>query len=89
MAQVLASIKIFPSDVSVDLGNLRGQIEKALPQGASVHRFQEEPIAFGLVALIAQVVLPDEVAGKMEEVEEALKSLKEVGEIQTLMVTRI
>ncbi len=89
MAQVLAAIKIFPSDLSVDLNNLRSQIEKALPQGASVHRFQEEPIAFGLVALIAQVLMPEDVGGKMEEVEEALKSLKDVGEIQTLLVTRI
>jgi len=89
LAKVLASIKVFPSDISVDLNGLRAQIEKALPEGASVHRFHEEPIAFGLVALIAQILLPEEIGGKMEEVEETLKSLKDVGEIQTIQVTRI
>mgnify|MGYP001104886656 CR=1 FL=1 len=87
MAKVVAQIKIFPTETTVDLGELRKKIENALPPQTSVARFDEEPIAFGLVALIARVVMPEE-EGRMEKVEEALKSVENVGEIQVVNVWR-
>lgn len=87
MAKVVAQIKIFPTETTVDLGELRRSVEKALPPETSVARFDEEPIAFGLVALVARVVMPDE-EGRMEKVEEALKSVQNVGEIQIVNVWR-
>ena len=88
MAKVLASIKVFPSDPSRDLSQLKAQIEKRLPKDVSVLRFQEEPIAFGLVALIANLLMPEEVSGKMDEIEDAMKSTEGVSEIQVVSVTR-
>lgn len=88
MAKVLASIKVFPSEPSSDLSGLKSQIEKRLPKDVSVLRFQEEPIAFGLVALIANLLMPEEASGKMDEVEENLKSTEGVSEIQVISVTR-
>ncbi len=87
MAKVVAQIKIFPTETTVDLGDLRKKIEAALPAETSVARFDEEPIAFGLVALVARVVMPEE-EGRMEKVEEALKSVENVGEIQVVNVWR-
>lgn len=87
MAKVVAEIKIFPTETTVDLGELRKNVEKALPPETSVARFDEEPIAFGLVALVARVVMPEE-EGRMEKVEEALKSVQNVGEIQVVSVWR-
>ena len=87
MAKVVAQIKIFPTETTVDLGELRKKVEKALPPQTSVARFEEEPIAFGLVALVASVVMPEE-EGRMEKVEEALKSVENVGEIQVVNVWR-
>jgi len=87
LAKVVAQIKIFPTETTVDLGELRKKIENALPPQTSVARFDEEPIAFGLVALIARVVMPEE-EGRMEKVEEALKSVENVGEIQVVNVWR-
>ena len=88
MAKVLASIKIFPSDADIDLNQLKSSIQSSLPVGASVQKFEEEPVAFGLVALVAHVVLPEDSEGKMEQVEEALKSVNLVSEIQVLRVGR-
>jgi translation elongation factor aEF-1 beta len=88
MAKVLASIKVFPSEPLSDLSGLKSQIEKSLPKDVSVLRFQEEPIAFGLVALIANLLMPEEASGKMDEVEENLKSTEGVSEIQVISVTR-
>jgi len=87
LAKVVAQIKIFPTETTVDLGDLRKKIEAALPSQTSVARFDEEPIAFGLVALVARVVMPEE-EGRMEKVEEALKSVENVGEIQVVNVWR-
>ncbi|MCK5626988.1 MAG: elongation factor 1-beta [Candidatus Bathyarchaeia archaeon] len=89
MAKVLASIKIFPSDTSTDLSELKSKIEKKLPKDAPIIASKEEPIAFGLVALIVNVAMPEEISGKMDEVEEALKSTEGVSEIQVVNVTRV
>jgi elongation factor 1-beta len=87
LAKVIAQIKIFPTETTVDLVELRKKVEKALPAGTAVARFDEEPIAFGLVALVARVAMP-EAEGQMDKVEEALKSVDNVGEIQVVNVWR-
>ena len=89
MAKVLVSLKIFPSDVTVDLEDLKKKIEDCLPDFASVYKFEEEPVAFGLVAVIAHLLLPEDKAGGLDEVEEALKKVDEIGNLQTLTVRRV
>ena len=89
MAKVLASIKIFPHEANIDLTPLKSKVEASLPAGSSVRRFEEEPVAFGLVALIAHVILPDDAAGHMDQVEEAIRSISMVSEIQVLRVGRV
>lgn len=63
-------------------------MEASLPAGSTVQRFEEEPVAFGLVALIAHIVLPEDAAGHMEQVEEAIRSVDMVSQIQVLRVGR-
>jgi len=87
LAKVVAQIKIFPTETTVDLAELRKKVEKALPPGATVARFDEEPIAFGLVALVVRVAMP-EAEGQMDRVEDALKSVENVSEIQVVNVWR-
>jgi translation elongation factor aEF-1 beta len=88
LARVLASIKIFPNDANLDLGLLKSKVQQSLPSGSTVQKFEEEPIAFGLVALIAHVVLPEDAAGHMDQVEEAIRGVDMVSEIQVLRVGR-
>ena len=88
MAKVIASLKVFPTETTVNLQRLREKISASLPADASVYRFDEEPIAFGLVALIAHIAMPEDLSGKMEEVENALKRIPEVSEIQVITVSR-
>ena len=88
MAKVLASIKIFPNDANIDLNALKSKIQSALPAGYTVQKFDEEPVAFGLVALIAYVVLPEDAGGTMDKAEEAIKSVDQVSQIEVLRVGR-
>ena len=89
MAKVLISLKIFPSDVDVNLESLKKKIEECLPDFASVYRFEEEPIAFGLVAIIAHVLVPEDKAGGIDEVEAALKKIDEISNFQALTIRRV
>ncbi|MDH5439305.1 MAG: elongation factor 1-beta [Candidatus Bathyarchaeota archaeon] len=89
MAKVLVSMKIFPSDVDTDLDLLKTKIEKALPGYASVYGFDEEPIAFGLVALIAHILLPEDRSGGMDEVEAILQGIEGISQLEPQMVRRV
>jgi elongation factor 1-beta len=89
LARVLASIKIFPKEANIDLNPLKARVQASLPTGSNVQRFDEEPVAFGLVVLIAHVVLPEDAAGHMDQVEEAIRSIDTVSEIQVLRMGRL
>jgi len=89
MAKVVISLKIFPSDVNIKLDTLKRKIEKTLPKYASVYKFAEEPIAYGLTALIAHIVVPEEKSGGLDEVERLLRGITEISEMETLMVRRV
>jgi len=88
LGKIVISFKIFPSEATVDLDLLKEKIEKQMPKFASVHGFAEEPIAFGLSALIAHIVLPEDRSGVLDEVENYLLEIREVSQIETLMVRR-
>ena len=89
MAKVLISLKIFPSNVNVDLEVLKKKIEECLPDFASIYKFEEEPIAFGLVAIIAHILVPEDKAGGINELEAALKNIDEISNLQALTIRRV
>jgi len=89
MAKVLVSIKIFPVGTEVDLAQLQQKIEQVLPSDATVHKFTTEPIAFGLNALIAHILIPEQKTGILQTIENNLQDIKEISQIQTLTATRI
>ena len=89
MANVMVSVKIYPSDIVSDMSQLQDKIRKTLEGSASVYKFEEEPVAFGLVALVAHIVMPEDVEGRMDEVERRLKSLDAISEVQVLVSRRV
>jgi len=89
LARVLVSLKIFPSDVDVDRDALKKEIEDNLPEYTSVYKFEEEPIAFGLVAIIAHILVPEDRSGAIDKVESSLREIGKISDFQTLMVRRV
>ena len=89
MAQVLASIKCFPEDVIIPPSVIQEEIKKSLPSFAQVYRIDEEPIAFGLVALIVHILVPDSGGDELDKVEEALKGVRGISQVETLLVRRV
>jgi translation elongation factor aEF-1 beta len=88
MGNVVVSYKIFPTDITVDFNDLRKKIEGCLPESASIYGFGEEPIAYGLNALIAHIKIPEDKTGVLEAVEKKLEGISEISQIQTVMVRR-
>jgi len=77
MGDVAAKIRIMPTGMDVDLNELKKELTKAVPKGARLHGFSEEPVAFGLKALMVVVKVGD-LEGGTELVEEAFGKVKGV-----------
>jgi elongation factor 1-beta len=88
MGRVVATIKLFPEDIIIGVDRIKQAIERELPNDVTIHKLVEEPIAFGLVALIVHLVIPEE-EGRLEVVENTLQTIEGVGQIEVLLVRRV
>ncbi|MGC9191147.1 MAG: elongation factor 1-beta [Conexivisphaera sp.] len=86
MSKVLVRVRILPADTSVDLKDLGARVAKALEGVASVIRTMEEPIAFGLSALIVDLLM-EEREGGTYDVEQLLSSVEGVSELDVVNVS--
>jgi elongation factor 1-beta len=87
MGDVVAKIKVMPKSSETDLNEMKTNIEKAIPEGVKLSGFTEEPIAFGLKALMVTVVLAD-TEGGTESVESAIAEVNDVESVQVVEVGR-
>ncbi len=83
MAQVLVTLKVMPKEADVDIGKLESEIKSLI----NPDRIVKEPIAFGLVALNVSKLVED-AEGQVEAMENKLRILDGVGEIEVIEVTR-
>lgn len=88
MGEVLATIKIMPESPDVDLEKIKKDIENSIPEGTELHKIEEEPIAFGLVALNVMVVVGD-TEGGTEQVEENLSKIKNISSVEVVDLGRL
>lgn len=88
MGKVAAKMKIMPTGTDVDLDALQERLEGALPEGAEIRGFERDEVAFGLIALLPTVVVPDD-AGGTDAVEEAFTDVADVESVSVESVGRI
>jgi elongation factor 1-beta len=74
MGKVAVKLKVMPQSPEVDLDALQDRLEASLPEGAKINGFERDDVAFGLVALLPTVIVPDD-AGGSEAVEEAFNGV--------------
>jgi elongation factor 1-beta len=77
-----------PNSPDVDLDDLQDRLEDSLPEGAKISRTDREDVAFGLVALLPTVIIPDE-AGGTEAVEESFADVDGVESVDVDQMGRI
>ena len=88
MGKVAARLKVMPQSPEIDLDALQERLENALPEGAKISRVDRDDVAFGLVALLPTVIVPDD-AGGSDAVEEAFAQVEGVESVQVDQVGRI
>jgi elongation factor 1-beta len=88
MGEVVATIKLMPESPEMDLAKVKVEIKSSIPKNTELHSIEEEPIAFGLVALNVMVVV-DDAEGGTEKVEENLSNIEEVASVEVVDVRRL
>ena len=88
MGEVLTTMKIMPDSPDIDLEAIKATIKDSMPEGAEIHDIAEEPIAFGLVAIILNFITEDGEGGS-EAVEEMVQAIDGVASFEVTGVGRL
>jgi elongation factor 1-beta len=86
MAEVMVTVKIMPESPEVDMDSLSSRIGEI--DGARLNNIEKEPIAFGLVALLAAYVVEDS-EGTADNLENAIRDMDDVQSAEVVEVTRL
>ncbi len=89
MAHVLVIAKVYPDTVERNLEELIENIKKALPEGYELKQYEKVPVAFGLNLLKTYIVMPEETEGGTSKLEEILKNVEGVSEVEIETVHRL
>ena len=87
MSKLVARIKILPSESDSDIDSIPNILRETLPESFKLLAHKKEPIAFGLYSVLADITLED-AEGQMELLEESIRKVEAVGEIEVINVSR-
>jgi elongation factor 1-beta len=88
MGQVLLTFEIMPDGLEVDLNGMRKNVEAKLKSYCKIEQVEVKPIAFGLSALMMNIVVED-VEGMMERVEQDIASVPDVQNARVFALNKI
>ncbi len=89
MAKVAVLLKVMPNSLDIKLNDLKNEITKYLPEGYQIIDSKEEPVAFGLKALILLVSMPENTEGGTEELESIIRNVEGVEDVEVETVSRL
>jgi elongation factor 1-beta len=87
--KVVVVAKVFPKSVESNRLQLAEEIKQKLKDVAEIKKIDEEPIAFGLVALKLHLVVPEDLEGGTDVIETSVSSLDTVSNIEITHVYRL
>jgi len=81
-------LKLLPQDTTTDHQKIVDSVAALLPKPAQIRGHKIEPIAFGLSAVIVDVVAPEE-DGVIDKIEEIVSKAPLVGQYELIGVSRM
>jgi elongation factor 1-beta len=88
MGSYVIRLKVLPQDTSTEHQKIVDSVAGLLPKGVQIRSQRVEPIAFGLSAVIIDVVAPEE-EGVIDKIEEVVSKAPLVGQYELLGVSRM
>ena len=88
MGSYVIRVKLLPEDTTTEHQKILDTVAKLLPEFAKIRGHKIEPIAFGLSAVIVDVVTPEE-EGMVDRFEEDITKAPLVSQIEVLGVSRM
>lgn len=88
MGSYVIRIKLLPEDATTEHQKIVDSVSRLLPKTAQVRSQRVEPIAFGLSAVIVDVVAPEE-EGVIDRIEEIVSKAPLVGQYELMGVSRM
>lgn len=85
---VAVTLRIMPDDAGVDMERIKSKTEKIAEKYGKVHSTEIEPIAFGLNALKIAILLNDS-RGGIDDIQEDIKKINGVGEVDVVDLNRL
>ena len=88
MAKVYIKIQVMPTSPDVDLEPVKAQAQEKIEAfEGKVHNVEEQPVAFGLKAVIFTFMM-DESKGNTDPLEEDIKTIEGVNSAEVIDVRR-
>jgi elongation factor 1-beta len=88
MGSYVIRLKLLPKDVATEHQKIVDSVSASLPGGTKIRSQKIEPIAFGLSAIIVDVVAPEE-EGVIDKVEQSVGGVPLVGQCEVMGVSRL
>lgn len=89
-AVVLVVVRAYPKELLERFDDLVGRVESTLKEkGLTLMRWEAVDIAFGYKALDLYVIMPEEQEGGTDILEEALRSVEEIDNVDIVYMTRL
>src|SRR5207245_4839520 len=83
---VAVTFRIMPDDADTDLDSIRARVRSTL--GSTLRDLREQPVAFGLKAILAVAIVGD-ASGGSDLLEQSLAAIPGVGSVETVDVTLV
>ena len=88
MGSYVIRLKLLPLDTTTEHQKIVDSVSSVLPKPAQIRGQKVEPIAFGLSAIIVDIVAPEE-EGVIDKIEEVVSKAPLVGQYELIGVSRM
>lgn len=88
MGSYVIRLKLLPEDATTEHQKILDTVAGLLPKPAQIRGHKVEPIAFGLSAIIVDVVAPEE-EGVIDRIEEVVSKAPLVSQYELIAVSRM